>query len=347
VKEAVQACADAQVRAVMITGDHKLTAVAIAKELGLWDEGAIALTGSELERLTDDALERRIDHVRVFARVTAEQKLRIVKAFKARGHIVAMTGDGVNDAPALKAAHIGIAMGERGTDVAREAAALVLVDDNFGSIVAAIRLGRRIADNVRKAVTFVVAVHVTIAGVALLPVLARWPLILLPVHIVFLELIIDPACSIAFEAEPEEPGIMARPPRRPDAPLIGRRLLAVATLQGMTLLTVVLAVFAIAGTRGAGEDVARALTFATLVVGNLGIILSNRSWTRPVWRTPLRGNRAAAIVVLGALATLAAVLYVPGLREVFRFGSPSPAAVAVCGAVGMGSVLWVEIVKRR
>ncbi len=346
VPAAVAECRAASIRVVMITGDHATTARAIARAIGLGTPDAV-LAGPELAALPPAAVREQVGRVNVFARMVPQQKLRLLEALAGSGQVVAMTGDGVNDAPALKAAHVGIAMGGRGTDVAREAAALVLLDDEFGSIVVAIRLGRRISDNVRKAVTFVVAVHVAIAGIALVPVLVQWPLILLPLHVVFLELIIDPACSIAFEAEPEEPGIMQRPPRRPDAPLIGGRLLALGVLQGVTLLTVVLGVFALATARGASTEMARALTFATLVVGNLGIILSNRSWTRPAWRAPLRGNRAAAIVVLGALTTLAAVLYVPGLREVFRFGAPPLGAVAGCGVVGLGSVLWVEVVKRR
>jgi Ca2+-transporting ATPase len=205
-------CRQAGIRVVMITGDYPATALAIGENIGLRTANG-AVTGAELDALSDDALRGRLATTDVFCRVSPEQKLRLVDALKAQGEIVAMTGDGVNDAPALKAAHIGIAMGGRGTDVAREAASLVLLDDDFGSIVAAVRLGRRVFDNLGKAIAYVVAVHVPIAGLSMIPVLFGWPLVLLPVHILFMELIIDPACSIVFEAEPEEADVMRRPPR--------------------------------------------------------------------------------------------------------------------------------------
>ena len=220
---AVAECQAAGVRVVMITGDYPATAQSIARQAGLANCETV-ITGPELDRMSDEELARRIGDVQVFARVVPEQKLRIVNALKANREIVAMTGDGVNDAPALKAAHIGIAMGGRGTDVARESASLVLLDDDFSSIVAAVRLGRRIFDNIKKAIAFILAVHVPIAGLSMLPVFfADWPLLLLPVHIVFLELIIDPSCSLIFEAEEAEADVMQRPPRSPDERLFSMR----------------------------------------------------------------------------------------------------------------------------
>ncbi len=213
VPEAVRDCRDAGIRIVMITGDYPQTAAAIAAQAGI-AAGAL-LTGGELDAMSEDELKRRVADVGVFARIMPEQKLRIVEALKANGEVVAMTGDGVNDAPSLKAAHIGIAMGGRGTDVAREAAAFVLLDDDFGSIVAAVRLGRRIYDNLRKSMGYILAVHVPIAGLAMLPLLFGLPLIFFPLHIAFLEMVIDPVCSIVFEAEPAEPDAMRRPPRAP------------------------------------------------------------------------------------------------------------------------------------
>ncbi|HJW13890.1 MAG TPA: HAD-IC family P-type ATPase, partial [Thermoanaerobaculia bacterium] len=272
VPAAIRDCKTAGIRVVMITGDYPVTASKIAREIGL--ESGAMMTGAELDAQDDAALERRIEAVSVFARVVPEQKLRIVRALQANGEVVAMTGDGVNDAPALKAAHIGIAMGGRGTDVAREAAALVLLDDDFSSIVAAVRLGRRIFDNLKKVIAYLLAIHVAIAGMALFPVLAGWPLLLLPVQIVFLELIIDPASSIAFEAEPAEEGIMRRPPRSPTEPLLSRRVLVLSALQGAGVLAAALAVLVAMPGHGDPEGPGRAAAFAALIIGNLGLILT-------------------------------------------------------------------------
>ncbi|HEY4956922.1 MAG TPA: HAD-IC family P-type ATPase, partial [Caldimonas sp.] len=221
VPAAIAECRAAGIRVVMITGDYPATARAIAHQAGLAEGAGELLSGDEMVTLSDEALRERMATVSVCARIAPEQKLRIVQALKARGDIVAMTGDGVNDAPALRAAHVGIAMGGRGTDVAREAASLVLLQDDFAAIVRAVRLGRRIFDNLRKSMSYILAVHVPIAGMALLPVLLGWPALLYPMHIAFLELIIDPACSLAFENEPPESDVMQRPPRDAEAPLFG------------------------------------------------------------------------------------------------------------------------------
>jgi Ca2+-transporting ATPase len=211
VPAAIRECQQAGIRVVMITGDHPHTARAIARQAGIVSRGT--LTGAELAALGDDAanLGRQLAGVNVFARVTPQQKLAIVNALKAAGEVVAMTGDGVNDAPALKAAHIGIAMGKRGTDVAREAAALVLLDDDFASIVHAVRLGRGIFDNLRKAMAYILAVHIPIVGLSFIPLLLGWPLLLLPAHVAFLELI-DPACSLASRPSPKNPTSGRRAP---------------------------------------------------------------------------------------------------------------------------------------
>ncbi|HEX3456587.1 MAG TPA: HAD-IC family P-type ATPase, partial [Candidatus Baltobacteraceae bacterium] len=212
VPKAVMEAYSAGIRTIIITGDYPSTAVSIAQEIGLTGAERY-ITGAQLDDMSDDDLSERIKSCNVFCRVVPEQKLRIVEALKREGEIVAMTGDGVNDAPALKAAHVGVAMGSRGTDVAREAAALVLLNDDFGSILEAVKQGRRIFDNLRKAITFVTAAHVPIVGMSIIPLLFGMPLLLLPIHILFLQLIIDPACSIAFEAEPADPDVMKRPPR--------------------------------------------------------------------------------------------------------------------------------------
>ncbi|MFC3684038.1 cation-translocating P-type ATPase [Hydrogenophaga luteola] len=345
VPAAIAECRAAGIRVVMITGDYPATARAIAQQAGLAGPQAEVLSGDEMTTLSDAALSARMANVSVCARIAPEQKLRIVQALKARGDIVAMTGDGVNDAPALRAAHVGVAMGLRGTDVAREAASLVLVDDDFAAIVRAVRLGRRIFDNLRKAMSYILAVHVPIAGTALLPVLFGWPALLFPMHIALLELIIDPACSVAFENEPAEGDLMQRPPRDASAPLFGGVTLWLALLQGLGVLTAVLGAFAWAAPR-LPEQEARAFAFATLVVGNLALILSNRSATEPFWATLGTPNRALWLVVVLTLALLLAALYVPWAVEVLRFAPlPWHELAAACG-LGLLSVLWFETIKQ-
>jgi Ca2+-transporting ATPase len=337
-------------RVVMITGDYPGTALAIAREAGLEAEGHV-LTGPELDGLDDAALARRIGSVNVFARVMPEQKLRIVRALKAAGEIVAMTGDGVNDAPALKAADIGIAMGQRGTDVAREAAALVLTDDAFSSIVGAVRLGRRIYDNLRKAMAYILAVHVPIAGMSLLPVLMPQlfghssTLVLMPVHIAFLELIIDPACSVVFEAEDEEAGTMERPPRSADEPMFGRRLIGVSVVQGIAVFAAALGVYLWAGWSQLSTEAIRTLTFTTLVAGNLGLIFVNRSWTHTVLGGLMKRNAALWWVAGGSVAVLSALLSIPAARLLFGFASLPVSQVAAAAAAGVVSVVWFEVYK--
>jgi len=344
VPAAIEECRAARIRVVMITGDYPATALNIAAQIGL-PRTTACLTGQDIAPMSDEELERRVAEVDVFARIVPEQKLRLVTALKARGEVVAMTGDGVNDAPALKAADIGIAMGGRGTDVAREAAALVLLDDDFSSIVQAVRLGRRIYANIEKATAYVLAIHVPIAGISLIPVFARWPLVLMPVHVIFMELIIDPACSIAFEMEPEEPDTMRRPPRDPRQRLFTRRLMMRSLLQGAGALGAASVVFAASVKAGLTETDVRALTFSTLIVSNLALIAANRSLTLPVWVSQ-GANPALRWLIAGALAVLALVLYVPLLRDFFRLAMPHPADLAVVGAAGIGALVWMELVKR-
>ena len=343
VPSAIRECHDAGIRVVMITGDFAGTARSIAEQAGI--ESRQVLTGPALERMDSAELQETVRQTNVFARVVPDQKLRLVQALKANGEVVAMTGDGVNDAPALKAAHIGIAMGGRGTDVAREAAQLVLLDDAFSSIVAAIRLGRRIFDNLKKAMSYVLAIHVPIAGLALLPVLFNWPLLLLPVHIVFLELIIDPACSVAFEAEPEESNVMKRRPRDPRQPLFDKRTLSYSLLQGTSVLLITLAVFLTARSLGEPESNIRALTFTTLVLSNLALILANRSWSRLIISTLRSPNPALWWVIGGALGVLGLAIYLPFARDLFRFSRLHNMDLVMCSVAGFLSVMWFEALK--
>jgi Ca2+-transporting ATPase len=341
--DAVRLCDAAGVRVVMITGDYPGTARNIARQAGL--QADTVVTGAELDAMSDADLRACVRATGIFARMVPGQKLRLVEAFKANGEVVAMTGDGVNDAPALKAAHIGIAMGGRGTDVAREAASLVLLDDDFTSIVQAVRLGRRIFDNLKKAMAYIFAVHVPIAGMSLLPVLLNWPLALLPVHIVFLELIIDPACSVVFEAEAEEADVMRRPPRRRDDRLFGTRTLVVSLAQGLAVLMMVMIVFGTALRWGYGEQEARALSFTTLIVANLGLIFANRSWSQTILSRLGSRNYALWCVTGGAAVFLGCALYIPALRGLFKFSVLSVWDVLMCVAFGAASTVWFELLK--
>ena len=340
----VARCREAGIRVVMITGDHPDTARAIARQAGL-DDGPV-LSGAALDALGDAALDACLAGTSVCARIAPVQKLRLVQAFARSGATVAMTGDGVNDAPALKAAHVGIAMGARGTDVAREAAALVLLDDRFASIVEAIRAGRRIHDNLHKSMRYVISMHAPIAGMAILPILAGWPAMLYPMHIVFLELIIDPACSLVFENEAAAPELMQRPPRDVRAPLFTPATLARALAQGLAPFLAVAGAYAWALDALAPAQ-ARAFGFTVLVLANLSLILANRAAGTSLWASLRRPNRMLWIVAGAALALLALVLYVPWLAAVFQFAFLPPALAAAAGAAGLASGLLPALFKRH
>lgn len=327
----------------MITGDYPATAHAIGLKAGL--DATDVLTGDDIEALSDETLALRVKSTSIFARIQPNQKLRIVQSLKANGEIVAMTGDGVNDAPAIKAAHIGIAMGGRGTDVAREASAIVLLDDDFSSIVKTIRLGRRIYDNLRKAIEYIIAVHIPIAGLTLLPLLLGLPLILTPIHIAFLEMVIDPACSVVFEAEQEEEDVMQRPPRDPASPLILPKRIIWAALQGFLVFAILAGVFIGAARMGLPDPDLRALVFTSLVLMNMGLILVNRSFKASLSHAFWRPNRSLWILFGGVMALLATAVYWHPAQVLFHFGRLHGDDLAVCAVAGFFSLLLLEAIK--
>jgi Ca2+-transporting ATPase len=345
VADAVASAHSAGIAVAMVTGDHAATALAIAREAGI-DTAPGVLSGEQLERLDDAALAAAVRSARVYARVMPEQKLRLVQAFKANGHTVAMTGDGVNDAPALKAAHVGIAMGVRGTDVAREAAGLVLLDEDFSRIVAGVRMGRHIFDNLRKVMTYITAIHVPIVGLALLPLLFGLPPLLLPAHVVLTEMVIDPVCSLAFERAPEDPRVMQRPPRSPQEGIVGLAMLWQGLLQGGALLAATLSIYMVGLRIGVEPAAARTLAIVALTAGNLMLVLINAG-TGGAWRALFGVGFGAFWWVAGvASGVLALALVWPAARELLHFGLPPWHLLAIALAWVIAVVALAAVASR-
>jgi Ca2+-transporting ATPase len=345
VPRALAECASAGIRVVMITGDHPGTARAIAKQAG-FERADRALTGAELQQLDDRALCEHAQQVDVYARMTPEHKLRLVQSLKANGEIVAMTGDGVNDAPALKAAHVGVAMGGRGTDVAREAASIVLLDDDFASLVRAVRSGRRVYDNLRHAMAFIIAVHIPIAGMGLLPVLMGWPLLLLPLHVLFLEFVIDPACSFVFEADEEDADVMRRRPRPVRAPLFSTAMLRRSAIMGGIIFAVAAAIYALALSQTT-LPAARAASFGSLVVASIALIFVNRAPNLSLRELLARPNRMFWWIGGAAIGMLAMIVYVPPLARAFQLEAPPVPLAIIAVSLGALAVVLSGLLLRR
>ena len=343
-RAAVELARAAGVSIVMITGDHPATALAIAREAGI-DCSAAPVTGAEIAALDDAALRRLVRGARVFARVRPDQKLRLVRAFKDDGEVVAMTGDGVNDAPALKAAHIGLAMGSRATDVAREAASIVLLEDDLRHLVSGMEMGRRIFDNLRKASIYIAAVHVPIAGLTVLPLLLGMPPLLLPMHVVLIEMVIDPICAIAFENEPAEPGTMRQPPRRPDELLLGLPQLLLGFAQGIVLLGASLAVYAVQLAQGTDAATARALAFIAFTAGNLALIRVVATRTSTVRQLFAAQHGAYWLVAAVAVLVTYACIAIPALAHLFQFRAPAWQPLLLAIATGLASAFVFDLVK--
>ncbi|MGA7437100.1 MAG: cation-translocating P-type ATPase [Luteibacter sp.] len=342
VADAMDECCNAGIRVVMMTGDHPVTAAAIAREVRLSPQPNV-LTGDDLESLDDADLRRRLSGIDVFARVRPAQKLRLVEAMQREGHVVGMTGDGVNDAPALKAADVGVAMGAHGTDVARGAAALILLDDSFSSLVVAIREGRRIYDNIVKAFRFIVAVHVPIVAFALVPPILHWPVVVMPVQIVLLELIIDPACSVVFESTRASPGVMRKPPRLPgDSPFSAANLVQ-GVLQGIGVAMILLAAYRIALVL-ADEQQARAASFLGLLFTVVMLVLASHDPSRMLIHA-FRTNRRLLPMLFAVAGLAITVLSIPLLRRMVGIDLPGTQTVALVAAVLVANMAWLEIVR--
>lgn len=315
VAESVAACDAAGIRVLMLTGDHPETARAIARQAGI--PADYVAEGDVLAREGGEHLAELVGRTCVYARVKPEQKLRLVQMLKRQGAIVAMTGDGVNDAPALRAAHVGIAMGARGTDVAREAADLVLTRDDFSDILNAVRQSRRLFDNLSKAIVYIVAAHVPIAGLVILPLLFGWPELLRPAHVAFLEIVIGPLCGLAFESVAAEPDLMRRPPLPVEKPLFSLRTFLIGLAQGLALLASAGVLYGWLQQTQTPADTARATAFCALVLGNLTLMVNNRS---PHQRHTGTWDGATRLAVAATLALLALTLQWPALRGLFEFG---------------------------
>ena len=343
VPASIEKCQKAGIRVIMITGDHAVTAQAIARQAGI--DSASVLSGKDIDELSDLELRHAVKKTSIYVRIKPAEKLRLVNALQENNEIVAMTGDGVNDAPALKAAHVGIAMGQRGTDVAREAASLVLLNDDFSSIVHAIQQGRQIYDNLHKAIIYVVAIHIPMAGAVFIPILYGIQPILDPIHIVFLQMIIDPACAIIFEMEEPESDVMLRPPRDINQKLFSLQNISMALLQGAGLTTIVVGLYFLALHMDYSHATATTLSFGSLVLGNISLIVVSRSKNEHLFRILRKTNSSQKWIIGVGIVSFAFLVTVPFLRDRFQFTQPTIEGLLIVIASGLIGIVWYELVK--
>ncbi len=336
----------AGIRVKIITGDNALTTAAIARQTGF--RGAEhTMDGSEMMKLDDAALRDAVSTTHIFTRMFPEAKLRIIQALQAQGQVVAMTGDGVNDGPALKAAHIGIAMGRRGSELAKEAASLILVNDDLGGMVDAVAMGRKIYGNLKKAIQYIISIHIPIILTVALPVFLGWmyPVIFTPLHVIFLELIMGPTCSIVYENEPLENDGMRRPPRPPGLTFLNWKELSISIWQGLMITLGTLGMYQLAVHHGYAEELVRTLVFCTLVAANIGLTLVDRSFSASAITTFNHNNALLRIMLLLTVALVAALLHIPQLRDLFHLAVPSWPKLGLAVAIGFASVAWFEVYK--
>lgn len=346
IKETISQFTHAGISVKMITGDYPETAAAIASQIGLAQSEEI-LTGEKIKLLSVEALKEKIKHVTIFARMFPEAKLKIINALKENGEIVAMTGDGVNDGPALKAAHIGIAMGKRGSEVAKSSASLILTDDDLGHMVEAVALGRKIYDNLKKAIQYIVSIHIPIILIVTLPLVLGWAFtdIFSPVHVIFMELIMGPTCSIIYENEPMEPGTMNRPPRLMTNTFLSLRQLMISVIQGLMITIGCLIIGYIHIQQDYANDMVRTIIFTTLLLSNVFLTLANRSFYHSIFKTFRYKNNLLPAILSVTLLFIVALLYIPGLQNLFRTTSLSVTHLGFCAATALASTWWIEIIK--
>jgi Ca2+-transporting ATPase len=346
INQTIKTFKDAGIPVKMITGDYAETALAIAGQIQL-EHNTMVLTGQEVMDLSKDILQTKVKDVNIYARMFPDAKLKVIEALKAIGEVVAMTGDGVNDGPALKAAHIGIAMGQRGSEVAKSAASLILTDDDLAHMTDAVALGRKIYDNLKKAIQYIVSIHIPIILIVTLPLLLSWKFheIFSPVHVIFLELIMGPTCSIIYENEPMEKGLMLRPPRKAGASFLSLKQLSISIIQGLMITAGCLGIGFYYLQQGSEDASVRSMIFVTLLFSNIFLTLVNRSFTYSVFKTIAYKNNLVPLIIGITLVFIAALIFVPFIRNLFMLDKLTFSALAICVGVAFLSTLWIDVLK--